>query len=159
MSFESPNILLLDEPTNHLDLDSRSALINALNEYEGCVVLVSHDTQLVEKICDQLLLIKDGKVNNFNEDLQSYKAFVIDDRKSNNSKKKKENNKKKTQKKLKKLEINIKRLTKEKTNIEARLISDENINNYDLLSDLSFKYIEIKKELEKNEEIWLNEQE
>lgn len=158
MSFESPNILLLDEPTNHLDLDSRSALINALNEYEGCVVLVSHDTQLVEKICDQLLLIKDGKVNNFNEDLQSYKAFVIDDRKSNNSKKKKENNKKKTQKKLKKLEINIKRLTKEKTNIEARLISDENINNYDLLSDLSFKYIEIKKELEKNEEIWLNEQ-
>lgn len=159
MSFESPNILLLDEPTNHLDLDSRSALINALNEYEGCVVLVSHDTQLVEKICDQLLLIKDGKVNNFNEDLQSYKAYVIDDRKSNNSKKKKENNKKKTQKKLKKLEINIKRLTKEKTNIEARLISDENINNYDLLSDLSFKYIEIKKELEKNEEIWLNEQE
>tara|TARA_B100001179_G_C18587814_1_gene403122 strand:+ start:75 stop:1877 length:1803 start_codon:yes stop_codon:yes gene_type:complete len=159
MSFESPNILLLDEPTNHLDLDSRSALINALNEYEGCVVLVSHDTQLVEKICDQLLLIKDGKVNNFNEDLQSYKAFVIDDRKSNNSKKKKENNKKKTQKKLKKLEINIKRLIKEKTNIEARLISDENINNYDLLSDLSFKYIEIKKELEKNEEIWLNEQE
>jgi len=158
MSFESPNILLLDEPTNHLDLDSRSALINALNEYEGCVVLVSHDTQLVEKICDQLLLIKDGKVNNFNEDLQSYKAFVIDDRKSNNSKKKKENNKKKTQKKLKKLEINIKRLTKEKTNIEARLISDENINNYDLLSDLSFKYIEIKKELEKNEEFWLNEQ-
>jgi len=159
MSFESPNILLLDEPTNHLDLDSRSALINALNEYEGCVVLVSHDTQLVEKICDQLLLIKDGKVNNFNEDLQSYKAFVIDDRKSNNSKKKKENNKKKTQKKLKKLEINIKRLIKEKTNIEARLISDENINSYDLLSDLSFKYIEIKKELEKNEEIWLNEQE
>ena len=120
---------------------------------------MSHDTQLVEKICDQLLLIKDGKVNNFNEDLQSYKAYVIDDRKSNNSKKKKENNKKKTQKKLKKLEINIKRLTKEKTNIEARLISDENINNYDLLSDLSFKYIEIKKELEKNEEIWLNEQE
>jgi len=158
MSFESPNILLLDEPTNHLDIDSRSALINALNEYEGCVILVSHDTQLVEKVSDQLLLIKDGKVNNFNEDLQSYKAFVIDDRKSNNSKNKKEKSKK-NQKKIKKLEINIKRLTKEKTNIEARLISDENINNYDLLSDLSFKYIEIKKELEKNEEFWINEQE
>lgn len=159
MSFESPHILLLDEPTNHLDIDSRSALINALNEYEGCVILVSHDTQLVEKVSDQLLLIKDGKVNNFNEDLQSYKAFVIDDRKSNNSKKKKENNKKKNQKKIKKLEINLKRLTKEKTNIEAKLIAAENINNYDLLSNLSFKYIEIKKELEKNEEIWLNEQE
>ena len=64
MSFESPNILLLDEPTNHLDIDSRSALINALNDYEGCVILVSHDTQLIEKVSDQLVLIKDGKVNN-----------------------------------------------------------------------------------------------
>jgi|TARA_B110000495_G_scaffold203742_1_gene229216 ATP-binding cassette subfamily F protein 3 len=155
MSFESPNVLLLDEPTNHLDIDSRSALINALNNYEGCVILVSHDTQLVEKVSDQLIIIKDGKVNNFTEDLESYKSFIIDDKKSNRSKKKKQNN---NQKKTKKLEINIKRLTKEKSNIENQLVATENITNYDLLADLSSRYTEIKKELDKNEELWLNEQ-
>ncbi|MDG2101383.1 MAG: ABC-F family ATP-binding cassette domain-containing protein [Dehalococcoidia bacterium] len=159
MSFESPNILLLDEPTNHLDIDSRSALINALNDYEGCVILVSHDTQLIEKVSDQLVLIKDGKVNNFLEDLESYKTLIMDDKKSNRSKNKKEKNQKKNQKKLKKLEINIKRLTKEKLNIENQLVDKENINNYDLLSDLSNKYTEIKKDLEKSEELWLNQQE
>ena len=159
MSFESPNILLLDEPTNHLDIDSRSALINALNDYEGCVILVSHDTQLIEKVSDQLVLIKDGKVNNFLEDLESYKTLIMDDKKSNRSKNKKEKNQKKNQKKLKKLEINIKRLTKEKLNIENQLVDKENISNYDLLSDLSNKYTEIKKDLEKSEELWLNQQE
>tara|TARA_B110000438_G_scaffold250857_1_gene254934 strand:- start:347 stop:2146 length:1800 start_codon:yes stop_codon:yes gene_type:complete len=158
MSFESPNILLLDEPTNHLDIDSRSALINALNDYEGCVILVSHDTQLIEKVSDQLILVKDGQVKNFTEDLESYKTFIIDDKKSNRSKKKKGNNKK-NKKKIKKMEINIKRLTKEKSNIENKLVATENINNYDLLSDLSNRYKDIKKELEKNEELWLNEQE
>jgi len=158
MSFESPNVLLLDEPTNHLDIDSRSALINALNNYEGCVILVSHDTQLVEKVSDQLIIIKDGKVNNFTEDLESYKSFIIDDKKSNRSKKKKQNNQKNNQKKTKKLEINIKRLTKEKSNIENQLVATENITNYDLLADLSSRYTEIKKELDKNEELWLNEQ-
>ncbi|NCG35428.1 MAG: ATP-binding cassette domain-containing protein [Dehalococcoidales bacterium] len=159
MSFESPNILLLDEPTNHLDIDSISALINALNDYEGCVILVSHDTQLIEKVSDQLVLIKDGKVNNFLEDLESYKTLIMDDKKSNRSKNKKEKNQKKNQKKLKKLEINIKRLTKEKLNIENQLVDKENISNYDLLSDLSNKYTEIKKDLEKSEELWLNQQE
>tara|TARA_B110000438_G_scaffold284705_1_gene314022 strand:+ start:250 stop:2052 length:1803 start_codon:yes stop_codon:yes gene_type:complete len=159
MSFESPNILLLDEPTNHLDIDSRSALINALNNYEGCVILVSHDTQLIEKVSDQLVLIKDGKVNNFLEDLESYKTLIMDDKKSNRSKNKKEKNQKKNQKKIKKLEINIKRLTKEKLNIENQLVAKENISNYDLLSDLSNRYSEIKKDLEKSEELWLTQQE
>ena len=159
MSFESPNILLLDEPTNHLDIDSRSALINALNNYEGCVILVSHDTQLIEKVSDQLVLIKDGKVNNFLEDLESYKTLIMDDKKSNRSKNKKEKNQKKNQKKIKKLEINIKRLTKEKLNIENQLVAKENISNYDLLSDLYNRYSEIKKDLEKSEELWLTQQE
>jgi ATP-binding cassette subfamily F protein 3 len=56
---QAPHILILDEPTNHLDIDAKDALIEALNEYEGAVVLVSHDFYFIESVCDQLLLVKD----------------------------------------------------------------------------------------------------
>ena len=78
MSREAPHLLLLDEPTNHLDVDSREALIQALNAYEGAVVLVSHDAHLLETTCDRLWLVDDGTVKDFDGDLDEYKRLLLD---------------------------------------------------------------------------------
>ncbi len=71
-----PNLLLLDEPTNHLDLEMRHALTMALQDYEGGVVLVSHDRALLRVTCDQFLLVADGKVTPFDGDLDDYKQWL-----------------------------------------------------------------------------------
>ena len=71
-----PNLLLLDEPTNHLDLEMRHALMKALAEYEGSLVLVSHDRALLRTVCDELLLVSDGSVAAFDGDLDDYLAWL-----------------------------------------------------------------------------------
>ena len=78
MAKEAPNILLLDEPTNHLDIESREALIRALNEYEGAVILVTHDPHLVELVADRLWLVGDQKVQAFDGDLDDYRKLLFD---------------------------------------------------------------------------------
>ena len=71
-----PNLLLLDEPTNHLDLEMRHALTRALAEYEGSLVLVSHDRALLRTVCDEFLLVADGVVREFEGDLEDYLAWL-----------------------------------------------------------------------------------
>ena len=78
MSRTAPHIMLLDEPTNHLDVDSREALIAALNTYEGAVVLVSHDPHLVELVCDTLWVVQDGTCQPFDGDLKEYRQSLQD---------------------------------------------------------------------------------
>jgi len=80
MSREAPQILILDEPTNHLDVDSRQALVQALNTYEGAVILVSHDQHLVELVADRLWLVADGTVKPFEGDLEDYRQHLMDQR-------------------------------------------------------------------------------
>ena len=75
--YQKPNILLLDEPTNHLDLEMRHALSMALQEYEGAMVLVSHDRHLLRAVTDQFLLVDDGKVKPFNDDLDAYRNWLL----------------------------------------------------------------------------------
>ena len=74
-----PHLLLLDEPTNHLDIAAREALIEALNNYAGAVVLVSHDPHLLELAADRLWLVADGTVRNFEGDLDDYRRYVLSD--------------------------------------------------------------------------------
>lgn len=76
VAYQKPNLLLLDEPTNHLDLDMREALSLALSTYRGALILVSHDRHLLEAIADKLWLIDDGKVSEFNGDLNDYQDFL-----------------------------------------------------------------------------------
>jgi ATP-binding cassette subfamily F protein 3 len=78
--WKKPNLLLLDEPTNHLDLEMREALTLALNEYEGGVVLVSHDRHLLRTTADTLLLVADGKVSPFDGDLDDYAGWLATQR-------------------------------------------------------------------------------
>ena len=77
MAMEDPHILILDEPTSHLDIDSREALIYALNDYRGAVLLITHDVYLAEGTADQLWLVKDGRASVYDGDLEDYKKLVM----------------------------------------------------------------------------------
>ncbi|NRT56163.1 ABC-F family ATP-binding cassette domain-containing protein [Sphaerotilus uruguayifluvii] len=76
--WQRPNLLLLDEPTNHLDLTTREALSMALNEYEGTVMLVSHDRALLREVCDEFWLVTGGRVEPFDGDLDDYQKWLLD---------------------------------------------------------------------------------
>jgi ATP-binding cassette, subfamily F, member 3 len=78
MSREVPHILMLDEPTNHLDIDSREALIEAINDFPGAVILISHDPHLIELTADRLLLVANGTVQPYDGDLEDYRRFLLD---------------------------------------------------------------------------------
>jgi ATP-binding cassette subfamily F protein 3 len=77
IALQKPQILILDEPTSHLDIDSREALIYALNDFAGAVLLITHDVYLAEATADQLWLVKDGKVAPYAGDLADYRALVM----------------------------------------------------------------------------------
>ena len=79
--WQRPNLLLLDEPTNHLDLTTREALAMALNEFEGTVMLVSHDRALLRAVCDEFWLVARGGVESFEGDLDDYQRFLLDEAK------------------------------------------------------------------------------
>jgi ATP-binding cassette subfamily F protein 3 len=76
-TFAAPNLVILDEPTNHLDIDSRAALMEAINDYPGAVILVSHDRYLIEACADRLWLVADGTVTPYEGDLEDYRRFVL----------------------------------------------------------------------------------
>ena len=76
-TFHGPHLIILDEPTNHLDIDSRAALIEAINDYTGAVVLVSHDRYLLEACADRLWLVADGAVKEFDGDIDDYTKLVL----------------------------------------------------------------------------------
>ena len=78
VAMSAPHMLILDEPTNHLDLDSRRALLDALNDYAGAVILITHDRSLMELVADRLWLVADGSVKPFEGDMDDYARFVLD---------------------------------------------------------------------------------
>ena len=77
VAMEKPHLLILDEPTNHLDIDSRRALTEALNDYEGAVILITHDRSLMELVADRLWLVEAGGVKPFDGDMADYARFVL----------------------------------------------------------------------------------
>jgi len=81
-TFDAPNLLILDEPTNHLDIDSRAALVRALNAFEGAVILISHDRHLLDATVDRLWLVRDGTVGVYEGDLDDYRALIVSGGKS-----------------------------------------------------------------------------
>ena len=82
MTLSKPHILLLDEPTNHLDMDTRESLAQAINAFEGAVVIISHDPSVLEMTADRLWLVEDGKVMNFEGDLDDYRTRTLQSRDS-----------------------------------------------------------------------------
>jgi ATP-binding cassette, subfamily F, member 3 len=139
--WQQPNLLLLDEPTNHLDLDMREAVALALQEYEGAMVLVSHDRHLLRTATDTLMLVADGALAPFDGDLDDYRDWLAARRnadkpraesgRSRRSQKRAEaearqaraRTRKPLEVRLKKLEAEMDRLTREKSQVEAKLAS------------------------------------
>lgn len=76
-TIDAPHLLILDEPTNHLDIESREALVDALTEYSGAVILVSHDMHLLGLVADRLWLVKGGAVTPYTEDLEAYRRQLL----------------------------------------------------------------------------------
>lgn len=88
LSIEKPHLLILDEPTNHLDVDAREALVQGLNQFEGAVLLISHDPHLVSLVADDLWLVADGNVRPYDGDMNEYKKYVMEQARASASGKK-----------------------------------------------------------------------
>jgi ATP-binding cassette subfamily F protein 3 len=178
MSFDAPHLLLLDEPTNHLDIDAREALVQALNDYTGAVIIVSHDPIMVERVADRLLLVKDGAVANFDGDLDDYRKFTIqakrEERREDKAKKAREEEKAREEKKaeaapagnvvkinqtkVKQAEKEIARLTREKEALEARMAEPGFYDGGRKVAETQQAYDRILKDLEASESLWLEAQ-
>ena len=173
MSFDAPHMLLLDEPTNHLDVDAREALVQALNAYDGAIVMVSHDPSMVERVADQLWLVKDGACDKFHGDLDDYRKFVVQSRRderrkeknktSNNVSGQKKNSKKEKsavslQKDITNAEKKIERLEKEKSELENLMASPEVYKNLEEIEKLEKRHEKLLVNLEKQEKLWIDTQ-
>ena len=175
LAWQRPNLLLLDEPTNHLDIEMRHALSMALQEYEGAMVIVSHDRHMLRSACDDFLLVADGYVQEFDGDLEDYRQRInkqLDkeeapaESKSNSAQSKKlkrqqEAEKRKLlqplQKKLRALETELEKLNTELSEIESAL-SDPDLYQEETkhkLTPLLSRQGELKNRRDEIEEDWL----
>ena len=165
MSYDAPHILLLDEPTNHLDIDSREALVMALNDYDGAVIIVSHDPSMVERVADRLWIVKDGKCDIYNGDIDDYRKLIIKERRENRKKDKakKETPKEKKDKvslstlkfRAEEAEKLIAKLTKEKEEMEDIMADADFYKHPENVKVTQNAYNAMLKDLEKQEAIWM----
>jgi len=158
MSFDAPHIMLLDEPTNHLDIDAREALMQALNNYNGAVILVSHDPHLVDSVVDRLWLVADGTCKPYDGDLEEYRKLIVQQRKKERDEAKKESRsgKKeetpaadltKAEKEAAKLEAKIADLTARKDALENEIANVCAGGDAKQLKPLEDSYAKLQKEL------------
>jgi len=176
--YQKPNLLLLDEPTNHLDLEMRHALAMALQEFEGAMVLVSHDRHLLRTVTDQFLLVDDAKVMPFSEDLDAYKDWLLqpkagqleggDGSKALNKKNQNKKNQRQLlaeqrkllnplKKEVSILESEMSGVEHEIDSIETQLAKPEmyEVDNRVQMEALSRRCAELKRNMEEIEEQWL----
>lgn len=174
--YQKPNLLLLDEPTNHLDLEMRHALTLALQDFDGAVVIVSHDRHLLRTVCESFFLVYGGKAVSFDGDLADYQQWLKDYAKNtdanisaagqNASLSKKQSRQASAEKrrqlqplrnKAKQLEQKVAKLEQQKSEIDSKLAQNDiySAENKLLLSDLLKQQSLIQKELEQAEEQWL----
>jgi ATP-binding cassette subfamily F protein 3 len=165
---DAPHLLILDEPTNHLDIDARDALVKALAEFEGAVLLISHDPYLVDLVADRLLLVANGKVTALEGDLESYAASVTESapREANRNNPRKPDKKDKAEARsktaplrqaVKDAELRIAKLTAERALLEKKL-ADPGIYSSAKSKDLTYinqRIASIKRETESAERDWL----
>ena len=174
-TLDAPHLVILDEPTNHLDIESREALALALGEYQGAVILVSHDPHLINAIADQLWLVKDGTVKPYNEDMEAYKTMLLAERggggAASEAKKKAKGPKQKRlsnserrkltqplQEDLTKCEERIGKLENMKTKIAERMADPKFYTSESTakIEELTKKHGEILQAMEKAEKLWIN---
>jgi ATP-binding cassette, subfamily F, member 3 len=172
MSFDAPHLLLLDEPTNHLDIDAREALVQALNAYEGAVVIVSHDPTMVERVADRLWLVQDGACRDFDGDLEDYRKFTIaakrEQRREEKSRKERAEapaasedeempaiNGKKQLRQAAEIEKKVAALTRQKEDLEARMAAPSFYTDGKKIAESKREYDRVVSELSELENLWL----
>lgn len=169
MSFDAPNIMLLDEPTNHLDMDAREALMGALNNYSGAVILVSHDPHLVECVADRLWLVADGACTPYDGDVDDYRKLVAKQRSKERADSKKSSQKNSQdkskpkfsqfEKEAKCLEKKLEELTHKKSLLENEILTFSSKGDHKQLKDLNIAMSILVKNLEAVELEWMKIQE
>ena len=157
---EAPHILILDEPTNHLDIEAKEALVEALNAYDGAIVLVSHDFYVVEAVCDQLLLVKDHVCRFFNETLDDYVNLVLADKKEEKKANKKssptdQKTVKFSQKEKEKLLQNLKKVEQQMEFLEISKKQKEDNLNTEYSAAILEELEKINQEISALEEQWV----
>jgi len=160
--WQRPNLLLLDEPTNHLDLDTREALTVALAQFEGTLVLVSHDRHLLRATTDQFLIVANGTLKPFAGDLDDYRDLLLkksaEPAKPRPEKKPRPANKKPNESRIKRLEELMARLNAKKGEIEAKLGDPAVYQDGPALEALLADQAYVTRELEQVEAEWLEKQ-
>lgn len=175
MSLDAPHILLLDEPTNHLDIESREALVDALNNYEGAVVIVSHDPHMLERVVDRLWLVNDGGVSDFDGDLDDYRRFVIERQRAERREDKPKRNDDRADerrrsaevrrqlaplsKKMEQLEKSVAKLIEKRLKLEAQMSDGDFYQDAARVQQVQKEYGQVVKQLEADELEWLEAQE
>ncbi len=174
---EAPQLLLLDEPTNHLDMEAREGLVEALNDFPGAVVLVSHDPHLMELVTDRLWLVAKGGLSNFEGDLEDYRQEVLAERqvdREGKTKPAKEKQKEvaraaptlprkqelsRLRKAVAEAETRLETLNRAKSILEQRLADPESYRQPSAdLKVLQSQHAEILAAIAKTEESWLSAQ-
>ena len=151
--FNKPNVLLLDEPTNHLDIQMREALIFALQEYDGAVIVVSHDRYFINSIVDMLWLANNGEVHEFKGNLDDYQKMVLDESTAAPAKA----SKKRNPQNMAKLETRIETLSGKIKKIEDQLAGSDVYlpENAGDLDKLQRQHQKLKQQLDDAEQQWL----
>ncbi len=185
LSIDKPHLLILDEPTNHLDVDAREALVQGLNDYDGAVLLISHDPHLVSLVADTLWLVSDGTVSTYDGDINDYKKLVMEQARAgatgkkdtqaassdaDGAKKKPRLNGKEARKaraaaraalspkkkEINKLEKNVQSLEQEISNLERTLGAPDTYNKGpEFQAKLSAEIGKLKTQKQAAEEIWM----
>ncbi len=164
--WQQPNLLLLDEPTNHLDLEMRHALTLALSDYTGALILVSHDRHLLRTTTEQLLLVANGGVTQYDGDLSDYRQWLLDQKSQKKSQHKNQKLQKQVkiqqrersrnlQNRLKNLEKQLDQLTDKKAKIEAQLSDPKLYDSPENVQQYVKKQANVTKQLQQVEEDWL----
>jgi ATP-binding cassette subfamily F protein 3 len=179
MCHSEPHIIILDEPTNHLDIDTRKSLMKAINEFEGAVILIAHDLYLISHTAEKLWLVENGKVVDFEGDVEDYRKHLLqsakDERKANSNSKSNEKtiaiskkderiNSAQQRAKLAPLKKEIATLEKQISSLENEkekingLLSDPELYErvaQEKITALQVRIGEIDKDLSSTEELWL----
>ena len=154
--WQRPNLLLLDEPTNHLDLETREALTVALAQFEGTLVLVSHDRHLLRAATEQLLIVAEGRVQAFDGDLEDYRESLLEKKPKVEAPKPKPAAPRPVPKKgLKRLEEKMQKLNAQKAEIEAKLGDPATYQDAEAVKALLVDQAYVAKELGQLEAEWL----
>ena len=173
MTHAAPNILLLDEPTNHLDIDSRQALVQAINDFPGAVVLISHDPHLIELTVDRFWLVKDGRCQPFDGDLNDYKEMILNPGRTEKARDRRDKAESKAEAKaarksgepgdlkrqVEQSAVAVQKLTAAMELIEKKMAERSFYNEpAGVIAEWQRKHADVAKRLEQAEEAWLQAQ-